>query len=92
MFDFFSIVIYLILIVIIGFVVKAIFGIYDIKKTEYENFVDLLENFDAAKDKSKDIHEKLTLSESFYQSFFQRLFKINKELLLIQKLIFEKYP
>lgn len=89
-FDIFSIIIFLTVFTLSMLVIKACFGIYLIKKKGQESFMRLLLNYEHEISKSKFIEGRIVLSDNFLQILIHRVFKINKELLLIQKLIFDK--
>ena len=89
-FDFFSLLIYLFIVVSVAFVVKAYLDTQTIKENTYKNYLLLQEQFVLEKSKSKVNIEKLQLADNLYGLLFKRLFKITKEFLLLQKLIFDK--
>lgn len=89
-FDFFSIIIYLLFIVLLAFIVKAFVDIQIIKKDGCRSYLLLQKQLEIAKNKSKVNIEKLDLIDNLNDSYFKRLFEIIKEILLLQKLIFDK--
>ncbi|GAA4893003.1 hypothetical protein GCM10023311_16820 [Flaviramulus aquimarinus] len=89
-FDFFSILIYLLLAVLLAFIVKAYWDTQAIKENAFRNHLLLEEQLVLENNKSKMNIEKLYLSDNLQKSVFKRLFKITKDILLLQKLIFDK--
>ena len=90
-FDFCGIIIFLITIILAVFVICMSNYYHGINRKNNANYVSLKKDFDYEKNKSKSIQQKIILSNNFNQLFFERLFKINKELLLIQNLFLKGF-
>ena len=89
-FDFFGILIYFLLVVLLAFVVKAYLDTQLIKENKNRNYLVLQEQLLIEKEKCNVNTEKLRLADNLQNSLFTRLFKITKEIILLQKLIFDK--
>ena len=91
-FDAFSISIFFLSVVIIGFIVRVFFVSQFIKEQGNKNFSFIENQLKLEIVKNKGINEKIILANRFNNSIMLKLFKITNELLLIQKLIFDKQP
>lgn len=89
-FDAFSISIFFLSVVIIGFIVRAFFVSQFIKGQGNKNYSFIENQLKLEIDKKKGINEKIILTNRFNDSIIMKLIKITNELLLIQKLIFDK--
>lgn len=89
-FDGFSIIIYLILFTAITGVVKVLLDTLAVKKMGQINMMQLQNHFELEKNKSKVISGKIHLVDELHGSIINKLFKITKDILLVQKLIFRK--
>lgn len=86
----FSVIIYLLVIVLLVFVFKVYINTKRVKNKWKENYFDLLESMNMLKEENKAVNNKIVLVEGLYKTLFNRLFKINTELILAQKLFFDK--
>jgi hypothetical protein len=91
-FDAFSISIFFLSVVIIGFIVRVFFVSQFIKEQGNKNYSFIENQLKLEIVKKKGINEKIILANRFNNSIMLKLFKITNELLLIQKLIFDKQP
>jgi hypothetical protein len=91
-FDVFSILIFFLLIVIVSCIVRVVFRIQFVKQQGFKNYLILENQLKMEIDKEQKNKENIILANRFYDSIMLKLFKITNELLLIQKLIFDKQP
>lgn len=89
-FNCFSIFIYLLTITLIGFIIKVYKNTHIIKEKGSQKHMLLEKQYVLEKSKSGMNTEQLKLVDNLHQSLFNRLFIITKEILLLQKLIFDK--
>ena len=88
--DVFSLSIFFTVAVIIGFIIKAIFTTRSIQEQGVQNYSVIKEHYAIENSKIKKNTEQLILVNRFQETIVLRLFEITKELLLAQKLIFDK--
>lgn len=86
----FSILIYVLVFILIAFIIKVYISTLVLNKNLTEQNFRLTETLKKEEDMQDVIMQKTLLVDSFSESFFNRLFKITKELLLAQKLMFKK--
>tara|TARA_R110002050_G_scaffold273113_1_gene417042 strand:- start:32873 stop:33148 length:276 start_codon:yes stop_codon:yes gene_type:complete len=82
---FFSISIYIVLCILVGFSIKVYINTIILNKNFKKQYLKLKEVFKIENDKNDVIKQQLLLVDNLYESLFNRLFRITKELLLIQK-------
>tara|TARA_R110002049_G_scaffold134016_3_gene293420 strand:- start:3243 stop:3518 length:276 start_codon:yes stop_codon:yes gene_type:complete len=82
---FFSISIYIVLCILVGFSIKVYINTIILNKNFKKQYLKLKEAFKIENDKNDVIKQQLLLVDNLYESLFNRLFRITKELLLIQK-------
>ena len=83
-----SVILILISIVLV-WCLKIYFSINAEQKVFDNKFVLLKNELSSSEHESVQLNQRLKLSDDFNQTLFKRLFKIIKELFLVQKLIFE---
>lgn len=86
----FSAVIYLLILVVLIYIIKAIIDLKDLNVKGTYNYLKFKNKLRVLKEENKIINNKIVLVEALYETLFNRLFKINSELILIQKLFFDK--
>lgn len=82
-------VIFIPVLVLMIYVVKTIYDTSHLKKTINNNFIVLQKKILHENAKLEKNREKLLLVEDLHQTLFNRLFKITRDIILLQKLIFE---
>jgi cytochrome c biogenesis protein ResB len=85
----FTIVIYLLLIVLVYCLIKTVFHLITEKKMDSETYFQLQENIIKAQHTLQDNKEKIKILEELHTTLFNRCFKITRDIILMQKLIFE---
>lgn len=88
--DFFSIFIYLLIVLILCFIIKTYFKTVDIKKKGIKTIFILNEKFYSERNKLNMNYEKSKLVNDFNDSIFNRILVIVNELLSVQKIILDK--
>ena len=83
--------IYLVVLVLIFFIVKTVFVTISLKKMAYKTYGVLQENISQEHFKFQNNSEKMLLAEDLYKTLFYRFFKITRDIISMQKLIFETY-
>ena len=92
MFDVLTVVIILMFKALVIFLVRVFVGTQSLKKEGRTN-LQLLENSLVREGKKNTLYmNKLNLIDQFHESLFNRLFKITREILLLQKLTLDEYP
>ena len=87
---FFIIVIYVLISILIGFIIKVYIDTIGINKKGELEYLKLVNHFTLENEKLQISNQKIILVEDLNKSLFNRIFKIAKDLLSLQKLIFEK--
>lgn len=82
--------IFLIIVVLLGCIIKTILDTKHLNIEANRNYLNLLKALQVSKKENKIINNKMVLIEGLYKTLFNRLFKINTELILAQKLVFDK--
>jgi flagellar biosynthesis/type III secretory pathway M-ring protein FliF/YscJ len=86
----FLVVIYILVFILMFFVVKTVFQNMILKKAMIESSFSLEEKLIKEQVKLANNKEKLLLVEALHETLFDSLFKITRDIILMQKLIFEK--
>jgi len=86
----FSAVVYLLIFMLSFYIIKIILDIQRINIKGKHKYLNLQKILQISKEKNRIINNKMVLVEGLYETLFNRLFKINTELILIQKLFFDK--
>lgn len=89
-FDFFSILIYLLLVVLIYFSLKVFLDTRVMKQNAIKKYLLIEDQLKFEKENTKINIEKIQLSDSLSDSVIKRLFIITREILLLQKMIMQK--
>lgn len=84
-------VIYLLVFILMLFIIKTIFKTLHLKYVATKNYLVLEENFQLEYKKLEYNNHKVQLLEDLHQTLFNRLFKITRDIILMQKLIFEMH-
>lgn len=83
--------IYTLVLILILFVIKTVVHGISLKKTWDENCIVLQKNLVTEQIKLDNNKEKLQLVEDLHKTLFNRLFKITRDIIIMQKLIFETH-
>ncbi len=86
----FSAIVYLLILVLLVCIVKVILDIQDLSIKGKGNHLNLQKALQTSKEENKMLNNKISLIVGLYETLFNRLFIINKELILVQKLFFDK--
>lgn len=86
----FNSILILLIVVLILFIIKSFLNIIYINKVGKKNLVLLENEYKIEAAKLKINNQKILLLDRFYNTLFNRLFKITHDFILIQKLIFNK--
>lgn len=81
--------IYLLVLVVVFCIIKVVFYLISEKKTENKTYFQLQKNIIQAQSKLQTNHEKVQILEELHTTLFNRYFKITRDIILMQKLIFE---
>ncbi len=87
----FIVLIYALIFVLLVWIVKVKMQTETCTKMAQAKFLSLQNNFTVQEKKQKRSNEDIIMIENFYDSLLSHLFKITKEILLVQKLIFKKH-
>ncbi len=81
--------IYLLVLVVVFCIIKVVFYLISEKKTENKTYFQLQKNIIQAQSKLQTNHEKVQILEELHTTLINRYFKITRDIILMQKLIFE---
>lgn len=87
----FSAIIFLMIVVLLSCIIKTVLDTKHFNVEAKNSYSNLLESLQNSKKENKIINNKIVLVEGLYKTLFNRLFKINTELILAQKLFFDKH-
>lgn len=86
----FNIAIFLLILILLVCAVKTVLNTKHLNAEAKQNYLKLLKALQVSKEENRVINNKIQLVEALYKTLFNRLFKINTELILAQKLFFDK--
>lgn len=81
--------IYLLVLVVVFCIIKLVFYLISEKKMENKTYFQLQKNIIQAQSKLQTNYEKVQILEELHATLFNRYFKITRDIILMQKLIFE---
>lgn len=81
--------IYLLVLVVVFCIIKVVFYLISEKKMNSKICFQLQKNIIQAQSKLQTNHEKVQILEELHTTLFNRYFKITRDIILMQKLIFE---
>jgi len=86
----FSVVVYSLVFLLLFCIIKVILDTKRLNNKEKNNCLNLQKALQISNRESEIINNKILLVEGLYKMLFNRVFKITREIVLLQKLIFEK--
>lgn len=90
-FTIFSIVIFVLILVLLIFTIKIYFETKEVKEKGVEKYNEISDIIKSEIFKNKQISQNLILAEDLQTSLFNCFFKITEDLLFVQKLIFDDH-
>lgn len=87
----FSVIIFILILVLLFFVIKVFTEIKKDKKKGLVTYNKINGLLKSEAFKNKQISQHMVLANNLQATLFKRLFKITKDLLLVQKLMFDNY-